>query len=211
VIKDGGKLISELAPVASPVFTGDPQAPTPATADSDTSIATTTFVKAQGYATSASVPVPATVAPPMDGATAVGAGTKYAREDHVHPSDTSRAALNQVVRYDAVQTLTAPQLVQARSNIYAAPFDALAYSGMQINGSCDVSQERGNVQVVVIVGASTYIQDGWRLFYTSAPLAITAYPLTANRPLAGFVNAIFIQATTGKASLAIRVRARRLR
>lgn len=34
------------APIASPVFTGDPQAPTPATADNDTSIATTAFVKA---------------------------------------------------------------------------------------------------------------------------------------------------------------------
>ena len=43
------------APLASPVFTGDPQAPTPATADNDTSIATTAFVKAQGYATSAAV------------------------------------------------------------------------------------------------------------------------------------------------------------
>jgi Collagen triple helix repeat (20 copies) len=42
------------APLASPVFTGDPQAPTPATADNDTSIATTAFVKAQGYAPLAS-------------------------------------------------------------------------------------------------------------------------------------------------------------
>jgi Collagen triple helix repeat (20 copies) len=42
------------APIASPVFTGDPQAPTPATADNDTSIATTAFVKAQAYAPLAS-------------------------------------------------------------------------------------------------------------------------------------------------------------
>jgi hypothetical protein len=39
------------APLASPVFTGDPQAPTPLTADNDTSIATTAFVKAQAYLT----------------------------------------------------------------------------------------------------------------------------------------------------------------
>lgn len=39
------------APLNSPVFTGDPQAPTPATADNDQSIATTAFVKAQGYLT----------------------------------------------------------------------------------------------------------------------------------------------------------------
>jgi len=42
------------ANLASPVFTGDPTAPTPATADNDTSIATTAYVKAQGYATLAS-------------------------------------------------------------------------------------------------------------------------------------------------------------
>jgi hypothetical protein len=37
----------------SPVFTGNPQAPTPLTADNSTSIATTAFVKAQGYLTAA--------------------------------------------------------------------------------------------------------------------------------------------------------------
>ena len=39
-----------LAPLANPVFTGDPRSTTPPTADNDTSIATTAFVKAQGYA-----------------------------------------------------------------------------------------------------------------------------------------------------------------
>ena len=38
----------------SPVFTGDPQAPTPPTPDNDTSIATTAFVKNQNYAPLAS-------------------------------------------------------------------------------------------------------------------------------------------------------------
>ncbi len=35
---------------------------------------------------------PATVAPVMDGTAAVGTSVKYAREDHVHPTDTSRQA-----------------------------------------------------------------------------------------------------------------------
>ncbi len=43
--------VTGAAPLASPVFTGDPQAPTPPTCDNDTSIATTAFVKAQGYLT----------------------------------------------------------------------------------------------------------------------------------------------------------------
>lgn len=46
---------SSKANLASPIFTGDPRAPTPATADNDTSIATTAFVKNQGYATTASL------------------------------------------------------------------------------------------------------------------------------------------------------------
>jgi hypothetical protein len=43
------------APIASPTFTGDPKAPTPLTADNDTSIATTAFVKNQGYITSSAL------------------------------------------------------------------------------------------------------------------------------------------------------------
>lgn len=45
-------------------------------------------------ATVASVPVPATVAPIIDGTATVGVATKYAREDHIHPTDTSRAAVS---------------------------------------------------------------------------------------------------------------------
>jgi hypothetical protein len=37
-------------------------------------------------------PAPATVAPLMDDVAAVGTTTKYAREDHKHPTDTSREA-----------------------------------------------------------------------------------------------------------------------
>ncbi len=44
--------ISGLAPLASPAFTGVPTAPTPATADSSTTLATTQYVQAQGYLTS---------------------------------------------------------------------------------------------------------------------------------------------------------------
>lgn len=43
-------MLGTYAALANPVFTGDPRAPTPATADNDTSIATTAYVKAQGYA-----------------------------------------------------------------------------------------------------------------------------------------------------------------
>lgn len=56
---------------------------TPATDNNSTSIATTAYVVGQAAAT----------APVMDGTAAVGTSLRYARQDHVHPSDTTRAPL----------------------------------------------------------------------------------------------------------------------
>ena len=65
------------------------------------------------------------------------------------------------VRYDIAQTLTDPQAAQARANVYAAPFDALAYNGMQINGSIEVSQENATNNVALPAPTSKYIVDGF--------------------------------------------------
>ena len=51
--------ISGAAPLASPSFSGTPTAPTPSTADNSTRLATTAFVKAQGYVTTATAGVSA--------------------------------------------------------------------------------------------------------------------------------------------------------
>jgi len=56
----------------------------------------------------------------------------------------------------------------------AAPFDALAYNGMQVNGSMEVSQENGSTAVSFVGGSFTkYIVDG---FYVknSSTAAFTA-------------------------------------
>jgi hypothetical protein len=76
------------ANLASPTFTGVPAAPTAAGGTNTTQIATTAFVTSA--ITTAAVPGPATVAPLMAGVAAVGTTTKYAREDHKHPSDTAK-------------------------------------------------------------------------------------------------------------------------
>jgi hypothetical protein len=78
------------APVNSPTFTGNPTAPTPAVNDNDTSIATTAFVNAE---IDADRPYPNAV-PLMDGVAAMGAAANVARQDHVHPTDTTRAPVN---------------------------------------------------------------------------------------------------------------------
>lgn len=65
----------------SPALTGTPTAPTAAVDISTTQLATTAFVLGQAAAAT----------PLMDGTAAVGTSTRFARADHVHPVDTSRA------------------------------------------------------------------------------------------------------------------------
>ena len=71
------------APLASPTLTGTPAAPTAAVDTNSTQLATTAFVVAQASA----------VSPVMDGTAAIGTSLRYARADHVHATDTSRAPL----------------------------------------------------------------------------------------------------------------------
>ena len=71
------------AATASPTFTGTPLSTTAAADTNTTQIATTAFVVGQaGSAT-----------PLVGGTAAVGTSLRYARQDHVHPTDTTRAPL----------------------------------------------------------------------------------------------------------------------
>jgi trimeric autotransporter adhesin len=71
------------APLISPALTGTPTAPTAAADTNTTQIASTAFVLGQASSSN----------PLINGTVAVGTSNKYARADHVHPTDTSRAAL----------------------------------------------------------------------------------------------------------------------
>jgi hypothetical protein len=66
-------------------FGTDPTATTQSVDNNSTKIATTAFVLGQA----------ASAAPVMDGTAAVGVSTRYARQDHVHGSDTNKANTNQ--------------------------------------------------------------------------------------------------------------------
>ena len=75
--------LSNGASADSPAFTGIPTAPTAVVNTNTTQLATTAFVLAQaGSAT-----------PAVNGTAAVGVATKFAREDHVHGTDSTRAPL----------------------------------------------------------------------------------------------------------------------
>lgn len=75
------------AAVASPTFTGTPAAPTAAVDTNTAQLATAAFVLGQA----------ASATPLAPGTAAVGTSTRYARGDHVHPTDTTRAATSTTV------------------------------------------------------------------------------------------------------------------
>jgi trimeric autotransporter adhesin len=75
--------MSSYAPLASPALTGTPTSTTAAADTNTTQIATTAFVLGQASAS----------APLVNGTAAVGTATRWARGDHVHPTDTTRAPL----------------------------------------------------------------------------------------------------------------------
>jgi hypothetical protein len=72
------------ANLASPALTGTPTAPTAAVGTNTTQLATTAFVVAQA----------ANVAPLMDSVATTGTSTRYARQDHIHASDVTKANLS---------------------------------------------------------------------------------------------------------------------
>ena len=71
----------------------------------------------------------ASAAPLMDGTAAVGTSTKYAREDHVHPTDTSRAPLDSPA---LTGTPTAPT-PEASSNDTSIATTAFVYNAFTAN------------------------------------------------------------------------------
>jgi hypothetical protein len=73
-------LLDLKAPITSPVFQGNPQAPTPPKDNNSKSIATTEWFFGQAF----------NGVPQMDGVGSSGNSTLWARGNHVHPTDTTK-------------------------------------------------------------------------------------------------------------------------
>ena len=83
------------------------------------------------FVTSSAVPTATTTTPKMDGTAAVGSETKYAKGDHVHPSDTSKANL-------ASPTFTGtPKAPTAAANTNTTQIATTAFVQTAISGKQD--------------------------------------------------------------------------
>lgn len=77
--------------------------------------------------------LPSTVAPLMDGTANVGTSTRYAREDHVHPSDTSKQDVltaGDHIQIDGttISAIYTPSSASPKMNGTASPGNATEYS-----------------------------------------------------------------------------------
>jgi hypothetical protein len=92
-----------------------------------------------------------------------------------------------------------------RAQLAAAPFDALAHNGMQINGNVDVAQELGTAGATLASGTTKYIADCIEAQYvhgagtavvTSAQIAAASFPAA----LPGYAFGHQLKATTALSS-----------
>jgi hypothetical protein len=207
------------APLADPVFTGNPTAPTPAAADNDTSIATTAFVTS---ALSTAVGGKISEAP-NDGQTygrkslgwaildvtpawgeLSGVPSTFTPSAHVHPiSEVTglQSALDQRLRLDADGAYSAAQRAQGRANITGAPISALAGRNMLCNPWLEISQERGSTGSI-----NLYVCDGIAANGAIAPGTMNALPLydggfESSGLIPGASNSVYLYTTTAKAAL----------
>lgn len=93
---------------------------------------------------------PATANPSMDGTAAVGSSVKYAREDHVHPHDTSR--LSGISLDNGVEPVSVP--VTAAGNATITIGDGLKVSDS--GGTATLSAKTGTTSGTVAAGNHTH-------------------------------------------------------
>lgn len=137
----------------SPTFAGAPLSTTAAADTNTTQIATTAFVVGQASSTS----------PVMDGTATVGTSLRYARADHVHPSDTSKVNTSLLGVANGVATLDSAGKVPT-SQLPAYVDDVLEYANL---ASFPATGETGKIYVALDTN-KTYRWSGSTYIYITS-------------------------------------------
>jgi len=138
---------------ASPTFTGAPLSTTATPDTNTTQIATTAYVIGQA----------STTTPVMDGVAAVGTSLRYARADHVHPSDTTKVNTSLLGVANGVATLDSAGKVPT-SQLPAYVDDVLEYTNL---ASFPATGETGKIYVALDTN-KTYRWSGSAYIYITS-------------------------------------------
>jgi hypothetical protein len=155
----------ELASTASPVFTGNPTAPTPTAGDNDTSIATTAFVQGNkvGYVLQGGQQITS----PADATTyyfgAVSAFSASTIEQHYHKFMIPKTGTIKTVQLVVIQTAAGVGTSET-SSIYIrknATTDTLIVNNIKNDQATQTSETFSNMSMGVSVTAGDFVEIKW--------------------------------------------------
>lgn len=124
------------------------------------------------------IPDPATVAPKMDGTAAVGSSNRYAREDHVHPSDNTKQ--DTLVSGESIRTINNLSLL-GEGNINVGDVPSITVENEQIPNKTDfnrVAEAVANNRAVLIrikTTEMTLTSNYWQYVSSESQRSFVAY------------------------------------
>ena len=148
---------------------------------------TTNFLRADGtWAAPPGTLVAATATPLMDGTAAVGSSAKYAKEDHIHPTDTSRAPLASPA---LTGTPTAPTAT-AGTNTTQIATTAFVTAAVKV-----VTDSKGAANGIAPLNSSGIIDNSYLPSYVDD---VVEYSSQSNFPATGETGKIYVATDTNK-------------
>jgi len=172
---------SALAVLDSPAFTGTPTGPTPASGDNSARLATTAFVKAQGYITPVGAPVQSVAG--QTGAVTLAVSDVTGAAPLASPAFTGSATaaslgINRTAATDHLEVAGAVRATASSANIAAGPEAALLDFGTSVRVG-HINGSAGSAKPVDILSGGTAVAR----FQTNGRLAIGSTGTASGRTL----------------------------
>ena len=130
------------------------------------------------------IATPATVAPLMDAVSAIGTSVAYARQDHVHPSDTSKATLASSPTFTG--NITAPSFIGSGTGLSPGTVtDSYTIQNIGVVSSPQSLTASNGRYIKMVLGASTNIllNDGTSTTSTEKVLFEITQDATGSRTI----------------------------